>query len=171
MATQGIRDSQDPCLALSRVLHVTPFPALPELTGHTSSRERNLGRPCLKLFSIHLWPVSPLPCCVPAHRALCVYLAVKYVQTLDFVFLFLEQSTSFGLGKTEGVSILACKSSEGQRWAGRCPFLWTTWQVGVKNRLQTCGFNWTFDAVTGYEMGWRVLLLFCLLSWYQPVIL
>lgn len=40
-------------------------------------------------------------------------LAVEYEQTRDFVFLFLEQSTSFGLGKTEGVSILACESSEG----------------------------------------------------------
>lgn len=42
-----------------------------------------------------------------------VFLFVKYIPTRDFVFCFLEQSTSFGLGKTEGVSFLACESSEG----------------------------------------------------------
>ena len=70
-------------------------------------------RPCLKLSFFTLWPVSPLPCLNLTYRALYMVLAVEYVQTRDFVFLFLEQSTSFGLGKTEGVSILACESSEG----------------------------------------------------------
>lgn len=59
------------------------------------------------------WPESPATMWEPHTLALCGCFSDGYRQTLPFVFLFLEQSTSFGLGKTEGVSILACESPAG----------------------------------------------------------
>lgn len=94
---------------------VSPFNPIPSLARGMATRvvTATWGDPagsCLLsfcgLYQFCLSFTSPT-------ELLCVPLAVEYIQTLAFVFLFLEQSTSFGLGKTEGVSILACESSEG----------------------------------------------------------